>query len=94
MEALRSCETSVLTRATRRNTPDCILHSYRRENLGCYMYGIISQDLPKPLKISLPFTKWISEYIPVVTKKQDRRFVSRRGLLLQYAALKLAYQSG
>jgi hypothetical protein len=38
-EALSSSATSILTRATRRNTPeDTILHSHRRENLKSYIH--------------------------------------------------------
>jgi hypothetical protein len=41
-QAPDSSETSVLTRATRRNNPeDTILHSHRRENLKSYMSFIL-----------------------------------------------------
>jgi hypothetical protein len=45
-EALDSIETSVLTRATRRNVPeDIFLHSHRRENLKSHIAILLAVNI-------------------------------------------------
>jgi hypothetical protein len=60
MEALSSHETSVLTRATRRNIPeDGIIHSRRRENLKSFIaftgWYLLRRRNVSPVKYELGF---------------------------------------
>jgi hypothetical protein len=55
-----SSETSVLTRATRRNNPeDTILHSHRRENLKSYNLFLCFEKTHPEIKFILMTTELI-----------------------------------
>jgi hypothetical protein len=71
-EAPGSSETSVLTRATRRNNPeDTILHSNRRENLKSYIQLLVF--IPSsPILVTLMKETLSSSETSVLTKATQR----------------------
>jgi hypothetical protein len=65
-EAPGSSETSVLTRATRRNNPeDTILHSLRHENLKSYMANVVPSS---PILVILMMEALSSSETSVLTR--------------------------
>jgi hypothetical protein len=82
-EAPGSSETSVLTRATRRNNPeDTILHSHRRENLKSYkIVDVFRYYLPDEcrgvealqhilLTLELEGRDWVDSPSTILSRKQ------------------------
>jgi hypothetical protein len=83
MEALRSSETPVLTRVTRRNTSeDGVLHSHRRENLKSYKHAIACDA-------SITLFRDPTEIDDIkVLLNNEKRFGTRKECVLQWPSIR------
>jgi hypothetical protein len=83
MEAIRSSETSVHTRSTRRHIPgDGILHSHRRENLKSYKDNSDDTKYDFCVKVELIFNQFANSTPKIVqqisVKNRHRIYFERK----------------